>query len=140
MRQRSSQWAAQFLVAAELERDGYDVCFTMGHHTPIADLMVGDPTTGEQFWIDVKGVWGKSAWWGKPKSPRKDLFYICVSVGKNRMEDRFFIMTQLEFNALVDEYHSTHLDQEPNGFKASAPFQFGNAWSKHLPGTTLNAA
>jgi hypothetical protein len=32
-RKRSSQWAAQFLVAAELERKGYEVAFTTGNGT-----------------------------------------------------------------------------------------------------------
>jgi len=54
-RKASAQWAAQFLVAGELARHGYEVSFTMGNNTPVADLMVGHPNTGAQFWVDVKG-------------------------------------------------------------------------------------
>lgn len=57
----STQWAAQFLVAAELERVGYVVTSTMGHATPVAYLMVG-PTNGEQFWVDVKGLAKNNVW------------------------------------------------------------------------------
>jgi hypothetical protein len=75
----STQWASQFLVAAELERVGYVVTFTMGHATPVADLMVGHPN-GRQFWIDVKGLATRNSWWGKEKPLRPGLFYVgCLS-------------------------------------------------------------
>jgi hypothetical protein len=54
-----TQWAAQFLAASELVRRGYTVSFTMGNHTPDADLMVGAPSY-RQFWIDVKGLSSKA--------------------------------------------------------------------------------
>jgi hypothetical protein len=41
----NTQWAAQFLVAAELTRRGHTGAFTMGNNTPVADLMVGAPST-----------------------------------------------------------------------------------------------
>src|ERR1700738_4391592 len=97
----SAQWAAQFLVAAELERHGYVVTFTMGHATPVADLMVGH-TEGDQFWVDVKGLKRPNAWLGKIKPPRKNLFYILTLVGTDRHEDRFFILSQSEWNELVE--------------------------------------
>ena len=53
-RTQRTQWCAQFLAASELVRLGYVVSFTMGSHTPTADLMVGVPQTGLQFWVDVK--------------------------------------------------------------------------------------
>ena len=72
----STQWAAQFLVAAELERHGYVVSFTMGHATPAADLMVGHPV-GTQFWIDVKGLAKPTSWPGGGIKPtRINLFYV----------------------------------------------------------------
>jgi hypothetical protein len=67
-----TQWAAQFLVASELVRRGYTVSFTMGNHTPDADLMVGVPR-GEQFWIDVKGLAAKNSWAVRPKPKHKNL-------------------------------------------------------------------
>src|SRR5689334_12260291 len=95
-RRRSVQWAAQFLVAAELERAGYDVAFTMGNSTPVADLMVGNPVNGDQFWVDVKGLQSRTAWWGKPKPKRPNLYYALVIVGADRNNDMFFILTQTE--------------------------------------------
>lgn len=39
-RGHQTQWAAQFAVASELCKRGYEVSFTMGNATPVADLMV----------------------------------------------------------------------------------------------------
>lgn len=103
-RKRKAQWAAQFLVASELERNGYDVAFTMGNQTPIADLMVGHSATGNQFLIDVKGMWTQTAWLvGKPKPSRPNLFYVLTVVGKNR-NNRFFVLSQAELNGLIEDY------------------------------------
>jgi hypothetical protein len=80
-----TQWAAHFLAAAELVRIGYVVSFTMGNRTPMADLMVGYQAGEAPFWIDVKGMAGRSGGWfmsPKPELPR--LFYILVSVGEDR--------------------------------------------------------
>jgi hypothetical protein len=41
--QNRTQWAARFLVAAELVRRRYVVAFTKGNTNPMADLMVGLP-------------------------------------------------------------------------------------------------
>ena len=50
-----TQWAAQFAVASELCKRGYEVAFTLGHNTPLADLMVISPRK-KPFLIDVKGL------------------------------------------------------------------------------------
>jgi hypothetical protein len=47
VRGHQTQWAAQFAVASELCKRGYEVSFTMGNTTPIADLMVVSPIGGE---------------------------------------------------------------------------------------------
>jgi hypothetical protein len=39
-RGHQTQWAAQFAVASELCKRGYEVSFTMGNTAPVADLMV----------------------------------------------------------------------------------------------------
>src|SRR5690349_15733793 len=83
-RKSSAQWAAQFLVAGELARHGYEVSFTMGNNTPVADLMVSHPKTGDQFWVDVKGQWTPNAWWGDSKPLRPKLFYILTLVAPSR--------------------------------------------------------
>jgi hypothetical protein len=129
----STQWAAQFLVAAELERQGYIVTFTMGHATPVADLMIGN-SEGDQFWVDVKGLASNNAWWGKKKSPRRNLFYVLVRVGETRNKDRFFVLSQVEFNNLIEAYEIAHPKAKKlGGFDWKAPHQFEGKWEK-LPG------
>jgi len=126
----STQWAAQFLVAAELERNGYVVSFTMGHSTPVADLMVGHPVSGEQFWVDVKGLAKPTAWLGRSKPPRQNLFYILVLVGTQRSKDRFFVLSQAEWDRLIQQYREKHPSQKPiGGFNWLDPQKFENEWS-----------
>jgi hypothetical protein len=102
---RQTQWATQFLAAAELIRRGYTVSFTQGNNTPIADLMVGSPSS-KLFWVDVKGLSKKNSWMITPKKLRDDLFYVLVLLShlaekpKERVPDRFFILTQAEANEI----------------------------------------
>src|SRR5579863_9156701 len=91
-----TQWSAQFLAAAELVRRGYMVAFTMGNHTPDADLAVVAPKNKRHFLVDVKGLGSKGAWLLKPKNKRPDLYYILVHVGSTRTSDRFFVLTSKE--------------------------------------------
>lgn len=138
---RRTQWATQFLAAAELVRRGYTVSFTMGNSTPIADLMVGTPS-GAQFWVDVKGLSVKSDWLVKPKAPHKNLFYVLVylsqlaEAGSERRPDQFYVLTQDEANELERAYR----EARPNNKTTMAGFRFGSAephrdrWDK-LPAT-----
>jgi hypothetical protein len=48
--------SAQFAVASELRKRGYEVAFTSGHTTPVADLMAVSPVAKTMFLIDVKGL------------------------------------------------------------------------------------
>jgi hypothetical protein len=57
-----TQWAAQFAVASELCKRGYEVAFTSGHTTPVADLMVVRPIRREMFLVDVKGLYRRNPW------------------------------------------------------------------------------
>jgi len=85
-----TQWAAQFAVASELCKRGYEVAFTMGNH-PTVDLMVISPS-GIQFLVDVKGQYRPNFWPVSQKKKRDRLFYVLAFVpddGKNQ----FFILT-----------------------------------------------
>jgi hypothetical protein len=55
-----TQWAAQFAVASELCKRGYEVSFTTGNATPLADLTVVSPTSKKSFLIDVKGLYSRT--------------------------------------------------------------------------------
>jgi hypothetical protein len=86
-----TQWAAQFAVASELCKRGYEVALTMGNH-PVIDLMVVSPK-GVPFLIEVKGQYKKKFWPVRLKKARGKLFYVLAfvpDVGQNR----FFILTQ----------------------------------------------
>lgn len=139
---RRTQWATQFLAAAELVRRNYTVSFTMGNNTPTADLMVGTPT-GRQFWIDVKGLSVKTDWLFRPKAIHRNLFYILVHLsqlaapGKRREPDSFFILTQSEANALESAYRAARPANKTTmpGFKFVEAEPHRDRWDK-LPDPT----
>jgi hypothetical protein len=128
---RQTQWATQFLVAAELIRRGYTVSFTQ------ADLMVGSPSS-KLFWVDVKGLSAKNSWMITPKEPRDDLFYVLVLLSplaekpKERVVDRFFILTQPEVNKIEAAYRKAHPNDKglAPGFPFSSPSAHEDLWDK----------
>lgn len=127
-RQQRTQWAAQFLAASELVRRAYVVSFTMGNHTPTADLMVGVPETGLQFWVDVKGLSSNNAWLIKQKPEHLNLFYILVRVGDVRGQDRFFILDQPQLNSLLQQSRLAHPNDPTSGFGWNYPMPFEDKW------------
>lgn len=90
-----TQWAAQFAVASELCKKGYEVALTMGNH-PTADLMVYSPG-GKAFVIDVKGQYKRNWWVVSEKPEREDAFYVFALV-PDEGSNRFFVLTQGEVN------------------------------------------
>jgi hypothetical protein len=90
-----TQWAAQFAVASELCKRGYEVGFTMGNH-PAIDLMVVSPK-GVNFLVDVKGQYKPNFWPVRPKMTRDKLFYVLAFVPENVL-NQFFILTQDQVN------------------------------------------
>ena len=133
---RNTQWAAQFLVASELVRNGYVVSFTMGNNTPIADLMVGKPDGTSLFWVDVKGLASKNYFLVKKKTTHESLFYVLVRVGKKRGDDDFFVLSQQQVNELIEKQREK--DEEKgkvplSGFGWAACMPFEDRWSV-LPG------
>ena len=101
-RSHQTQWAAQFAVASELCKRGYEVAFTSGHTTPIADIMAVSPITKKMFLVDVKGLYRKNPWLIKRKSERADLFYILAYVPPDE-PNQFFIMTQQQTTQFIEE-------------------------------------
>jgi len=98
-RGRFTQWAAQFAIASELCKRGYEVSFTMGNTTPIADLMVISPK-GKMFLIDVKGLYRKNPWLVKRKPVNADLFYALALVPPDA-PNQFFVLGQKDVSALI---------------------------------------
>jgi hypothetical protein len=125
----TTYWAARFLVAAELERRRYHVRLT-DENTPGFDLSV-TTITGQQFLVDVKGLGAAGTpWLGAIKPPRENLFYILVFVGAGRNDDRFFILSQSEWNALIEEYQRNHPNDPTSGLLWAAPHKYEGQWEK----------
>jgi hypothetical protein len=94
-----TQWAAQFAVASELCKRGYQVALTMGNH-PVVDLMVVSPK-GIQFLVDVKGLHKGPNFWQVRRKEETDnkLFYVFALVPSDTHKaNRFFILTQSQVN------------------------------------------
>jgi len=96
-----TQWAAQFAVASELCRRGYEVAFTTGNH-PCIDLMAVSPKR-VPFVVDVKGLYKKNFWPVREREPRSDLFYVFVLVPPGADKVRFFVLTQEQVNIGIHE-------------------------------------
>src|SRR5258706_15593126 len=92
-RGHQTQWAAQFAVASELCKRGYEVAFTSGNATPVADLMVVSPEGKEMFLVDVKGLYRMNPWLIKRKTGNGKLFYILAYVPTDAPHE-FFVLTQ----------------------------------------------
>jgi hypothetical protein len=84
-----TQWVAQFAVASELCKRGYEVAFTMGNH-PLKDLMVNSPN-GTAFAVDVKGLHKKNTWPVSKRPANSTLFYVFALV-PDKAPNRFFIL------------------------------------------------
>lgn len=93
-----TQWAAQFAVASELCKRGYEVAITMGNH-PSVDLMVYSPNQ-VAFSVDVKGLYKKNFWAVRPKVVKDNLFYVLAFV-PDQGQNRFFILTQKQVNEAI---------------------------------------
>src|SRR5579863_5242450 len=100
-RGHQTQWAAQFAVASELCKRGYEVSFTMGNSTPLADLMVVSPVQKQMFLIDVKGLYRKNPWLIKRKTLREKLFYVLAYVPAD-LPNEFFVLTQEQAHELIN--------------------------------------
>lgn len=85
--------AAQFAVAGELCKRGYQVALTMGLY-PVIDLMVVSPK-GVPFLVDVKGQYQKNIWSVRLNKAQGKLFYVLALVS-DVGQTRFFILTNEE--------------------------------------------
>ena len=137
-----TQWAAQFAVASELCKKGYEVAFTMGNH-PSVDLLAISPG-GTAFTVDVKGLYKKNWWAVKSKPDKVDLFYIFAFV-PDYESNRFFILDQTQVNSEIEaEFERARLRARAKGRgeeKVEAfpgvgwkfAEQFENAWGRLPP-------
>jgi hypothetical protein len=94
-----TQWAAQFAVASELCKRGYEVAFTMGNH-PSVDLLVNSPNE-VAFSVDVKGLYRKNFWAVRAKEIKHNLFYILAFV-PDEGQNQFYVLTQERMNKEIE--------------------------------------
>ena len=116
-------------MASELCKRGHEVAFTLGHNTPLADLIVISPKK-RHFLIDVKGLSTKNAWIVKRKKPRRELFYVLALVPKGH-PNKFFIMAQRDANKLITEnFNRPSKRKKPgwDGFLYNAAIKFHERW------------
>jgi len=83
-----TQWAAQFAVASELCKRGYEVALTMGNH-PVIDLMVVSPE-GVPFLVEVKGQYKKNSWPVRMKKARQTYDWLLSYYKKKGKKERMF--------------------------------------------------
>jgi hypothetical protein len=129
-RAHQTQWAAQFAVASELCKRGYEVSFTLGHTTPLADLMAVSPGRKEMFLIDVKGLYRRNPWLIKQKEGRSNLFYILVHVPTDS-PNRFFLLAQRDVTQLIKQELKRlerSEDYSVTGFVWNLALPHENAW------------
>ena len=131
-----TQWAAQFAVASELCKQGYQVALTLGNH-PTVDLMVVSPS-GKQFLVDVKGQYRPNSFWLVKRTPKRDdLFYVLAYVPDNAPNE-FFVMTQQEVEKAIEENTSNWL-AELKGLPNQPTLTALPAWKTRRRGTTQTA-
>jgi len=131
-RGHQTQWAAQFAVASELCKRGYEVAFTSGHTTPVADLMVVSPSAKTMFLIDVKGLYRPNPWLIKRKPLRDNLFYVLtfVPVGK---PNEYFVLDQGQVHALIESELGRlkrATDYPVTGFNYKLAEPYRDAWER----------
>ena len=107
-----TQWAAQFAVASELCKLGYQVALTLGNH-PMIDLMVVSPN-GTAFVVDVKGQYKSNPWPVRKRKKNDLLFYVLAFVPPpGEGQNRFTVLTQDAVNS--------HLDANTKKWRALKP-------------------
>lgn len=138
-RRYQTQWAAQFYVAAELTRRGYQVAFTLGN-APKTDLMVSTPDDSVQFKIDVKGQSTRNFWLVQKRAIQDDLYYILVYLAKDGSEPpRFFMLSCAQMMQERKEYRkhiestSGKYQEDMGGMNWSTAFGYEDKWDI-LPG------
>jgi hypothetical protein len=131
-RGHQTQWAAQFAVASELCKRGYEVAFTSGHTTPIADLMVVSPVEKTMLLIDVKGLYRPNPWLIKRKPRRDNLFYVLTFVPVGQRNE-YFVLDQGQVHSLIESElgRLKRADDYPvTGFSYKLAEPYRDAWAR----------
>jgi hypothetical protein len=102
----STNLAAEFFVASQLNRFGYIVTVTFGN-TKEVDLLVAHPD-GRKISIDTKGLKNKSNWPLSLRLKRKDHFFVLVSYVNNFLDiehqPEVFIVPSTEVHKILGSW------------------------------------
>jgi hypothetical protein len=135
-----TQWAAQFYVAAELTRRGYQVALTLGN-APQTDLLVSTPGDNVQFRIDVKGQSTHNFWLVQKREVQDDLYFVLVYLPKKVNDPpRFFVLScvqmmkeRADYQKHIEEIDGKYRD-DMGGMNWSTAFEYEDRWDA-LPGS-----
>jgi hypothetical protein len=125
----TSQWAAQFLIAGELSRQGYKVAMLMGN-APRTDLLV-ESLGGKPFRVQCKGQKGKNFWLIKEHGEEIDLYYVLVLVPREvEKKPRYFIMSSKEVMTEIRSWMNQHKADKMTGFNWGRALEHEERWDK----------
>ena len=124
-----TKWAAQFLAAAELSRQGYKVAMLMGN-APRTDILAEAPS-GISFRVQCKGQRGSNFWLIKEDEVQDDLFFVLALVPPDvKKKPRCFIMTSKEVMNEIRSWIDKHPDDKMTGFNWSRALEHEDQWQK----------
>jgi hypothetical protein len=122
--------SAEFLVAGELARRGYNVTLTLGN-TKAIDLLI--EKEGKLLPVQVKGIQRTaSICWNINLKKIKDhaLMYILVNLHADRTEDKipeYFVMTEAE---VKESFKSTNSGRDYLDYNLAVRLGFKDQWQK----------
>lgn len=132
MERYTTQWAAQFLVAGELSRQGYKVAMLMGN-APRTDLLAESPK-GKSFRVQCKGQKGMNFWLIKEHDEEKDLYYALALVPRDaKKRPRYFIMSSEEVMTEVHSWIKDHPGDKMTGFNWTRALEHEDRWDRLPP-------
>jgi len=101
--------AAEFFVASQLFRMGYNVTLTLGHTKEI-DLIISF-SDGRNITIDVKGLKNKTNWPIKPKLKARSHFYIFVcfldKINNLEVAPEVYVVPSLQIKKVLSKWSKT---------------------------------
>jgi predicted AAA+ superfamily ATPase len=126
---QNTNLAAEFFVASQLFRLGYNVTITLGHTKEI-DIIVANQD-GRTVTVDVKGLKNKTNWPVKPKLISRNHFYVLVSY-LNRFTDvqtqpEVFVIPSARIKRLL-RFWTGNPNVSAVTYKRAAQSGFKNAW------------
>lgn len=131
MQNPNTNLAAEFFVASQLYRKGYNVTLTLGHTKEI-DLIIPFPD-GRVITIDVKGLKNKTNWPINPKLKQKNHYYVFVcyldKIDDLEVPPEVFIVPSVQINKVLSKWSkTTHVNVFAVDYKRIKNTGYKDAW------------